>query len=42
MSRRFFTGMQVRLRAMEPEDLEVLYQMENDPSTWDVSKCSGP
>ena len=42
MSRRFFTGMQVRLRAMEPEDLEVLYQMENDPSTWDVSNFSVP
>lgn len=42
MSRRFFTGMQVHLRAMEPEDLEVLYQMENDPSTWDVSNFSVP
>lgn len=26
----------LRLRALEPEDLEVLYQIENDPSLWDV------
>ena len=24
--------MQIRLRAMEPEDLDVLYQIENDAS----------
>lgn len=42
MNRRFFVGAEVSLRAMEPEDLEVLYQMENDPTTWDVSNCSVP
>ena len=26
----------VRLRAMEPEDLDTLYQMENDVEIWNV------
>lgn len=30
----FFEGKKVILRAMEPEDLEVLYQIENDTSLW--------
>ena len=30
---------QVRLRAMEPEDLEMLYTIENDPLLWEVG-CS--
>lgn len=38
----FFRGGQVRLRAMEPEDLEVLYDMENDPETWDVTNFMVP
>lgn len=38
----FFQGELVRLRAMEPEDLEVLYRMENDPETWDVSNFTVP
>lgn len=32
----------VRLRAMEPEDLEMLYDLENDPSVWDVSATNVP
>lgn len=38
----YFIGKQVRLRAMEPEDLEVLYVMENDSQTWDVTNFSVP
>ncbi len=42
MSHSFFVGTQVILRAMEPEDLEVLYRMENDPDMWDISNYSVP
>ena len=27
----------VTLRAMEPEDLDVLYQIENDRSLWNIA-----
>lgn len=40
--RTYFCGENVRLRAVEPEDLEVLYSMENDPASWDVSNFSVP
>lgn len=33
---------QVRLRAMEPEDLDMLYAMENDDSVWAVGNTSVP
>lgn len=32
----------VYLRAMEPEDLDSLYQIENDPETWDVGTANVP
>lgn len=32
----------IRLRAMEPEDLELLYRIENDPETWGVSATNVP
>ena len=32
----------VRLRAMEPEDLESLYQIENDPELWQVGCTNVP
>lgn len=32
----------MRLRALEPEDLELLYSIENDPSLWDSSNADGP
>lgn len=28
---------EVRLRAMEPEDLDLLYKIENDERLWNVS-----
>ena len=33
---------QVRFRPLEPEDLEFLYQWENDPLIWDVSNTLVP
>lgn len=32
----------IRLRAMEPEDLDFLYTMENDSDLWNVSNTSVP
>ena len=32
----------VRLRAMEPEDLDFLYAMENDKEVWDVGCTNVP
>lgn len=34
--------LKVILRAMEPEDLDVLYQIENDASLWDVGVVNVP
>ena len=35
-------GNSVRLRAVEPEDLDVLYRWENDPGVWSVSGTTEP
>ena len=35
-------GVTVRLRAVEPKDLELMYQWENDPSIWKVSGTVSP
>lgn len=32
----------IRLRAMEPEDLDLLYSIENDPDCWGVSTTNVP
>lgn len=32
----------VALRALEPEDIDFLYQLENDPSLWEVSETQSP
>ena len=32
----------IRLRAMEPEDLDLLYKIENDESLWSVSTTNVP
>lgn len=34
--------MKIRLRAMEPEDLDLLYQIENDREVWNVGNTSVP
>lgn len=31
------SGKKIALRALEPEDLDFLYTLENDPSVWEVS-----
>lgn len=31
------TGEKIKLRALEPEDLEFLFALENDESLWEVS-----
>ena len=36
MKQTFLNNQQIYLRAAEPEDLEVMYEMENDPGAWDV------
>ena len=33
---------EVTLRAMEPEDLDVLYHVENDNSMWNISTSNVP
>lgn len=38
----FLNGQKVRLRALEPEDVDTLYDMENDPQTWSVTDASVP
>ncbi len=36
------TGKNIKLRAIEPSDLEVLYEWENDPENWLVSNTRAP
>ncbi len=36
------TGKHVSLRAIEPEDLEILYTLENDTNIWDISSIHVP
>lgn len=35
-------GLHIQLRALEPEDLEFLYRLENDEALWEVSNTSTP
>ena len=35
-------GERVRLRALEPADIEVVYRWENDPAIWRVSGTMAP
>lgn len=35
-------GNKVRLRALEPEDLPLLYAWENDPENWTISNTTAP
>lgn len=35
-------GEKIKLRALEPEDLEFLYETENDSSFWEVSHTQAP
>ncbi|MCK0147753.1 GNAT family N-acetyltransferase [Arenibacter sp. F26102] len=35
-------GEQIYLRGLEPEDLDFLYQLENDPGIWEISGTTTP
>lgn len=38
----FLSGADVRLRALEPEDLDFIYRMENDPAHWAMTDFTVP
>ncbi len=42
MRQSLMKGVNLRLRAMEPEDIGYLYRWENDPSIWKVSNTLTP
>ena len=42
MAIRTLKGKDVLLRALEPSDLDFLYQLENDESVWEVSNTTTP
>ncbi len=42
MMKDLLTGPNIRLRALEPGDVGVLYEWENDTSIWDVSNTLTP
>ncbi|WP_321437530.1 GNAT family protein [uncultured Bacteroides sp.] len=42
MKRNYLSNDKIYLRAPEPEDLDLMYNMENDPSSWDVSCFTVP
>ena len=42
MSKDILNGENVRLRAVEPGDVEFIYQMENDPAVWHVGNTVVP
>ena len=41
-AKRWLVGDNIRLRAPEPEDLELLYKMENDTTLWSVGNATLP
>lgn len=42
MEKSYLLGERICLRAVEPEDLELLYRIENDPSLWEISNFTVP
>lgn len=42
MNMMLLCGKKINLRALEPEDLEFLYQIENNESFWEVSHTQTP
>ncbi|WP_321426528.1 GNAT family protein [uncultured Bacteroides sp.] len=42
MKPTYLNNEQIYLRAVEPEDLDIMYNMENNPSSWDVSCFTVP
>lgn len=42
MKLTFLQNDRIYLRAVEPEDIDIMYEMENDPSMWDISSFTVP
>ena len=42
MKQSYLTNERIYLRAVEPEDMDIMYEMENDPSMWDISNFTVP
>ena len=42
MNKNFLANDLIYLRAAEPEDLDIMYRMENDPEQWDVASFTVP
>lgn len=42
METSFLSNDRIYLRAVEPEDLGLMYEMENDPAMWDISSFTVP
>ena len=42
MRQSFLMNDRIYLRAVEPEDMDIMYEMENDPSMWDISNFTVP
>lgn len=42
MGNMFLINDEILLRAVEPEDLDLMYQIENDPESWDISNFTVP
>lgn len=38
----YLQGLHIQLRALEPEDLDMMYTIENDTSLWDISNRQVP
>ncbi|MDR0894219.1 MAG: GNAT family N-acetyltransferase [Prevotellaceae bacterium] len=42
MKHTYLTNDRIRLRAMEPEDLELIFRLENEPDQWNISNFTVP
>ncbi len=42
MEHSFLINDKILLRALEPEDIDLMYQIENDPQVWDISNFTVP
>ncbi|MDR1004936.1 MAG: GNAT family N-acetyltransferase [Prevotellaceae bacterium] len=42
MKHTYLSSNRIRLRAMEPEDLELILHLENDPDQWDICNFTVP
>jgi len=42
MKKKYLLNEHIYLRAVEPEDLDLMYEMENHPSFWEISSFTVP